>query len=44
MAHAPVRKEYHPPRLVVYGDIREITLGNTLTNKKSDSAQGNMKT
>lgn len=46
MTHVPQRKEYHPPRLTVYGDVREITLAATLTNQKNDSSQGqqNLKT
>ena len=46
MSHAPRRKEYHPPRLAVYGDVREITLTVTLSTHKNDSAQGqnNLKT
>jgi len=46
MENAAQRKQYQPPRLTVYGDVREITLSNTLTNQKNDALQGqnNLKT
>ncbi len=38
----PVRKPYQPPKLIVYGDLTQLTLKNTGTTM--DMVTGNSKT
>jgi hypothetical protein len=38
------RKEYHPPELLVYGNIRELTQVVGFNSAKNDGGEGNTKT
>ena len=40
----PDRKKYHPPQLIVYGDIRELTQVLGGTTGKNDGGGGKDKT
>jgi len=31
VSEAPVKKEYRPPKLIVYGDLTQLTMKNTGT-------------
>lgn len=35
------RKEYHSPRLVAYGDIRQLTQASNTNGLVSDNSNGN---
>ena len=40
-----IKKSYHSPRIFVYGDVRELTEGNSTMGKQDSSATGyNQKT
>ncbi|MGA9378218.1 MAG: hypothetical protein WBV73_05565 [Phormidium sp.] len=34
------RKEYHSPRLVAFGDIRQLTQASNITGLRQDNANG----
>jgi len=41
-SEVPVRKPYQPPKLIVYGDLTQLTMKNT--GSAMDMATGNSKT
>jgi hypothetical protein len=42
-AHRSAKKPYDPPRLEVYGDIRDVTRGNGHSSLHLDSAASHSK-
>lgn len=42
--HTPTRKAYASPDLIVYGDIRQITMSSTGSKGDDGATKGNSKT